>query len=171
MKAMKPCLFMARRSVLLVVAFMTLSPASSLGQQVIVGVASVIDGDTIEIHGQRIRFWGIDAPESSQLCLIQGKPWRCGQRAALALSDWIGRRTVACNERGRDRYRRVVAVCTVAGEDVAVWLVRLGWALDWPKYSKGKYAKQEDEAAAAKVGIWQGQFQMPWEWRKPHDGG
>ncbi len=46
------------------------------------GTASVIDGDTLEIHGQRIRFHGIDAPESRQLCRLDGKPWQCGKDAA-----------------------------------------------------------------------------------------
>ena len=130
-----------------------------------VGRASVIDGDTIEIHGQRIRLWGIDAPESRQLCHVQGKPWRCGQRSALALSDWIGQRTVACAERDRGRYGRVVATCSVAGEGVAAWLVRHGWALDWPRYSHRAYAGPQREAAAAKAGIWKGDFEKPWEWR------
>src|SRR5215475_8270074 len=79
------------------------------GAAAVVGVASVIDGDTIEIHGQRIRLYGIDAPEASQLCDLDGKPWRCGQASANALADNIGRRTVMCEPRDRDRYGRLVS--------------------------------------------------------------
>ena len=161
-------LAMLLSSGLILVGALTSLPDLPSAQERLVGVSSVIDGDTIEIHGQRIRIWGIDAPESSQLCYIQGKPWRCGQRASLALSDWIRRRTVTCIERGRDRYRRVVAVCSVAGDDMAAWLVRHGWALDWPRYSRRAYAEFQRLAAAAKVGVWQGDFQLPWEWRRAH---
>jgi hypothetical protein len=48
----------------------------------VAGAASVIDDDTIEVQGQRIRLHGIDAPESRQLCRLDGKPWQCGQDAA-----------------------------------------------------------------------------------------
>jgi endonuclease YncB( thermonuclease family) len=92
------------------------------------GRASVIDGDTIEIHGQRIRFFGIDAPESRQLCDINGQPYRCGQEASLALADHIGPHVVTYAQRDIDRYGRIVAVCRTAGEDLNAWMVSRSWA-------------------------------------------
>lgn len=130
------------------------------------GQASVIDGDTLEIRGQRIRLFGIDAPESGQTCERAGKAWRCGQRAAFALADKIGRRHIDCKKRDRDRYRRIVAICYLNGEDLNGWMVRQGWAVDYRQYSAGQYAGVEAEARQAKVGIWAGKFIKPWEWRQ-----
>ncbi len=64
----------------------------------------MIDGDTLEISGWRIRLHGIDAPESRQLCHLDGKPWQCGKDAANALADKIARRPVTCEDLGRDRH-------------------------------------------------------------------
>lgn len=129
------------------------------------GRASVIDGDTLEIHGERIRLEGIDAPESRQTCTRQGRAWRCGQAAALALSDWIGVRPVTCAGRSRDRYGRVLARCSVAGVDMQAWLVANGHALAYRRYSTD-YVAHEERAQAAQVGIWSGQFAAPWDWRR-----
>jgi endonuclease YncB( thermonuclease family) len=129
------------------------------------GIASVIDGDTIEVHGQRIRLHGIDAPESSQTCLdATGRNWRCGQRAALALQDLIGRRTVTCDKRGVDRYGRTISRCLVGDIDINAWLVAQGLALAYRRYSHD-YLAAEDNARAAKRGMWAGTFEPPWEWR------
>jgi hypothetical protein len=66
---------------------------------VIIGIASIIDGDTIEIHGRRIRLFGVDSPESRRLCSLNGRKYRCGQKAAFALSDFLGQHTVSCKQR------------------------------------------------------------------------
>ena len=101
------------------------------------GVASIIDGDTLEIHGKRIRLHGIDTPESRQTCLDSaGKPWRCGQKAALALADRVGRRTVRCEGKKHDRYKRLIAVCYQDKIDLNAWLVSEGWAVAYRKYSE-----------------------------------
>ncbi|MQA65205.1 MAG: thermonuclease family protein [Alphaproteobacteria bacterium] len=139
---------------------------SSTSSAEIHGIASVVDGDTIEIHGQRIRLFGIDAPESSQLCTdAAGKRWRCGQRAALALSNFISLSHLSCIEKDRDRYRRIVAVCLKGKQDINAWLVANGWALAYREYSAA-YVKEEALAKRLSVGIWAGSFVEPWAWRR-----
>ena len=129
---------------------------------------SLIDGDTIEIHGQRIRLHGIDAPEGGQTCLdAAGRNWRCGQRAALALQDLIGRRTITCDERDVDRYGRIVGRCLVGDLDINEWLVAQGLALAYRHYSRD-YVAAEDQARSAGRGMWAGSFEPPWEWRRRH---
>ena len=104
-----------------------------------VGQASVIDGDTLEVHSTRIRLWGIDAPESTQLCRGEDSdPYRCGAQAANDLDTFIARRPVSCNPINLDRYGRTVARCSVGGADLGEWLVRKGLAVDWPQYSLGR---------------------------------
>lgn len=137
----------------------------------IVGRASVIDGDTIEIHGERVRLHGIDAPEKGQPCFdAAGKPYRCGQIAAMALDEFIGASPVQCRERDVDRYGRTVAECSVRGEDIELWLVRNGHAMAYRRYSSA-YIGAEQEARNAKRGIWAGQMRPPWEWRKERRSG
>ena len=141
--------------------------AAQTTSEQIIGVASVIDGDTIEIHSTRIRLHGIDAPESRQVCQdANGKDYRCGQRAALSLSDFIGRKTVSCTPKDKDRYGRTVAVCYTGGVDINGWLVRNGYALAYRQYGGAAYAADEAAAQSAKAGIWQGSFDKPWDWRK-----
>ncbi|RWP69257.1 MAG: DUF4236 domain-containing protein [Mesorhizobium sp.] len=144
------------------------SALSTSDNNTISGRAIIIDGDTIDISGTRVRFNGIDAPESVQLCQnAKGKKYRCGQSAARALDAWLAKsRPVTCTFVEWDRYGRFVGDCYRSdGAAVAAWLVRAGHAMDWPQHSGGTYASYQDEARPAKRGIWQGEFQPPWEWR------
>jgi endonuclease YncB( thermonuclease family) len=142
-----------------------LSP-SAAHADTIAGRASVIDGDTLEIRGERIRILDIDAPESRQTCQDgSGADWRCGQKAGLALADWIGQRTVTCVTDKLDKYHRHLAHCTVAFQDMGQWMAAQGWAVP---YRDCKCEVIQDAANAAKVakrGVWSGTFTMPWDWR------
>lgn len=131
----------------------------------ITGQASVIDGDTIEIHGQRIRLHGIDEPESRQLCEQDGQKYRCGQKASLALADKIERTVVRCDKRGTDHYKRIIGICFSGEEDLNRWMVRTGWAVAYRRYSKD-YVRDEDLAHQDRIGIWAGAFEMPSDWRR-----
>jgi len=157
-----------------VVALIGFSYFSSLDVAVaaeIAGRASVIDADTIEIYGQRIRLHGVDAPEKGQECFLpDGAAWRCGQKGALALADFIAKSPVSCRQIDTDRYGRVVANCHVRDRDIEEWLVSEGWAMAYRRYSSD-YIGAEQVAKNAKRGIWTGTVQPPWEWRhQSHPG-
>ena len=148
----------------LILCLLFLSPPVTA--QTFTGVASVTDGDSLEIRGTRIRLHGIDAPESRQLCTRpSGQSWRCGQQAALALSDRIGRRSVICVARDTDRYGRTIAVCSQDGIDLNAWMVAEGWAVAYRQYSRD-YVLADTEARSAGRNIWSGTFVMPWDWRR-----
>ena len=133
----------------------------------VTGRASVIDGDTIDVQGRRIRLHGVDAPESGQRCrrafgLVE---YRCGKEAAFALADRIGARNVSCEVRDVDRYKRLVAVCRDGDQDLNGWMVRQGWALAYVRFSRD-YEGEEQEAREERRGVWRGAFVPPWEWRR-----
>jgi endonuclease YncB( thermonuclease family) len=129
------------------------------------GRARIIDGDTLEIAAQRIRLHGIDAPEMRQSCRKGSDSWPCGAEATKALRSMIQDAEVTCQERDRDRYGRIVAVCFARGEDLNAAMVRRGWALAYRRYSVD-YVDVETSARAARAGLWAGEFVPPWDWRR-----
>jgi endonuclease YncB( thermonuclease family) len=135
-------------------------------QQPLVGAARVIDGDTIEITGVRVRLEGIDAPEAGQTCgrrLIG--TWACGTAATAHLDKRIAGQEVRCENRGSDRYGRMLGVCYLGALDLNADLVRHGLAWAFLKYSR-TYVDVEAEARALRVGIWQGDATPAWEHRR-----
>jgi endonuclease YncB( thermonuclease family) len=142
------------------------APLETVSSDVVSGRASVIDADTLDIHGKRVRLVGVDAPESGQKCLDASKQLvRCGAEAANALDAWIAGNPVSCAIEGKDRYDRLLGVCTVRAASVQEWLVLNGHALAYRSYSTA-YVPMEEKAEKAKAGMWAGQFVEPWEWRK-----
>ena len=134
------------------------------------GAARVVDGDTIEIRDQKIRLWGIDAPELAQRCAEDGAVYPCGLDASHALAKRIGRKRVTCVRRDTDRYGRMVARCTVEDVDISQWMVTQGHAIAFRKYSLD-YIADEDRARATKAGLWAGEFQDPSDFRHQKRGG
>lgn len=130
----------------------------------ITGRASVIDGDTIEIHGTRIRLHGIDAPEAGQSCQLKQKSYRCGQESAFVLTDLVSNSTVTCIKKDTDRYGRMVAQCFARSVNLNEAMVKTGWALAYRDYSTD-YVHDEQHAHENKLGLWAGEFQAPWEYR------
>jgi endonuclease YncB( thermonuclease family) len=135
------------------------------------GRARVIDGDTIEIRGQRIRIFGIDAPEQDQTCERSGGvTWSCGAEATRLLRQLVGLQVIDCQVRTIDVYGRFVARCSAAGNDLAGAMVRSGLAIRAGHHSD--YAADEASARSGRLGNWSGSFQNPRDWRAAHhDGG
>lgn len=135
--------------------------------ETLIGHPSVIDGDTIEINDQRIRLHGIDAPEARQTCSRGEVEWLCGQEASKALRDALRNNPMLnCMQTDTDRYGRIVAKCfTFEGVDISGWMVSEGWALAYTRYSND-YVSAEDIAKARGLGLWAGEFQKPWAWRR-----
>ncbi len=127
--------------------------------------AAVLDGDSLSIKGKRVRLQGVDAPELGQICLVDGDSWPCGDAARSALERRISGHVVECDAVDIDRYGRTLAKCYVADVDIGSWLVSEGWAFAYRKYST-EYFVQEQEARAARRGIWRGHVLPPWHWRR-----
>ncbi len=97
-----------------IAVLVALLPAIALAD--ISGPAREIDGDTLEIAGERFRLDGIDAPELAQTCWHENGEYPCGRIARAAMLDLIaGEDTVTCETRGKDRYGRWLAVCFAGG--------------------------------------------------------
>ena len=141
-------------------------------KNIIKGNAIVIDGDTIKINLKKIRFGGIDAPESyykgkKQTCIEDNKKVFCGQISKEKLIEKIGNNSINCKiEKNKDKYKRSIGECFIKEESLSVFMVRNGYAFDWPYYSKGKFANDQEYAKINKLGFWNMKFEYPWEWKE-----
>lgn len=132
----------------------------------VAGPAKIIDGDTLEIAGQRVRLYGVDAPEADQVCRNKhGKPYDCGTNAIRTLALIVGGKKVSCAEQGKDEDGTVLAVCRLGRFDLGMQMVQMGWALAVPETGQA-YRRAELAARAVPEGLWKGGFDAPWDWRR-----
>ncbi|SFI60538.1 thermonuclease family protein [Caulobacter sp. UNC279MFTsu5.1] len=112
---------------------------------------SVHDGDTLRCGSERVRLFGVDAPEVRR-GQTPAEPFAYEARDELIR---LTRSRVACRFVERDRYGRFVGKCwSTASPDVNAALIRSGLATEYRRYSKGAYAKAEADAKAAGRGQW-----------------
>ena len=148
MKKLSPILFS-------IAILTTFSFAYSLDKNTVKGKARIIDGDTIEINHEKIRFGGINSPEKNEIGYKLAKD---------KLIEKIANSIVTCvREKNKDKYRRTVAECFINGESLSSFMVKKGYACDYVYYSKGKYAKEQKYAKANKLGIWKMKYNISWE--------
>ena len=138
---------------------------SNQNQIIISGKAKIIDGDTIHIENNKIRLHGIDAPELNQNCNYKNKDWECGQQSKKYLIQLIDSNAVNCQVIGIDRYKRYIGICYVNKLNINKMLVKNGWAIAYRYYSKA-YTDEEFIAEKMKIGIWKGEFEEPYIFRK-----
>ena len=163
-------MFLNKRKIILVFSLSTLFFFLSYS-----GVKSqdikISDGDTIKVNGEKIRFGGIDAPESyfngkKQTCKFNEKNIFCGDISKNKLIEKIGDNSVDCVlEKNKDKYKRSIGECFVNGESLSVYMVRNGFAFDWPRYSFDKFSEDQEFAKKNNLGIWAMKFEYPWVWR------
>ena len=159
-------------SIYLIFFFVTYLDAKSQETKAIEGNAFVLDGDTIKINGEKIRFSGIDAPESyykgkEQICFKEDERISCGKLSKAFLIKAISSQKVICQiEAKPDRYKRKLGECFVKQKSLSRILVRNGYAFDYPRYSKKKYAEDQEYAKDNKLGLWNMKFEFPWDFRK-----
>ena len=125
----------------------------------------IIDGDTIHLNNEKIRFTGIDTPELKQTCSKNNEIIYCGIQARQLLLNKIGKNKVNCVREGKDQYKRTLAECFVNDLSLSRFLVREGYAFAYRKYSK-KFINDEDFAKKNNMGMWSMSFEYPWDWRK-----
>jgi endonuclease YncB( thermonuclease family) len=132
------------------------------------GPAKALDIQMIEIDGQRILLFGIDSVMRKQACTLDGKIWDCWGAAMRNLQIMVDQGPATCEPVGDpDVYGRILARCKINGQSLNEQLVRKGWAVARPSETTD-YVAAEAEAKKQKLGLWQGQFQMPDVFRRSH---
>ena len=171
-------------SVLLTVsllAFLALPASAKEPFRTIEGIVTkVSDGDTIQVTDSlgtrvKVRFYGIDCPETEKGNRKTGRVSKAGQpygeEAYRALESKVDRQMVRLEVMALDRYGRTVGIVWLMERNINLEMVTDGWAWAYTQYldrpHASEYIQAEELAHKAHRGLWQqGNPQPPWEFRK-----
>lgn len=141
-----------------------LALANTVNAETLTGASRIIDGDSLEVAGQKIDLQGVDAPELGQTCSWPNKEIDCGLIAKAALMDLTAGTPVVCELEARAQDGNSLGVCRAAGYDLAEGMAHTGWALatdDAPRRYKTAMLGAQNAGRA----LWKGRFTPPWIWR------
>lgn len=128
--------------------------------------AVAVTGDIIRTGGKRYCLFGIDAPETGQYCTLpSGKTFPCGRIATTALMDLLAGASVHCKPTGKSRPSCAIARCEADGFDLSANMLHTGWALA-AEQAPPHYRELQTRAKQRRHGLWRGQFDPPWVWRR-----
>ena len=149
------------------VATLMLTSAPPQQTALISGIGIAIDGDSLRVGDTEVRLFAIDAPEANQTCGRGAQQWACGAAASAHLMKLATGRQITCTSRGEDQYGRSLGQCVANGVDLNQAMVSAGYAVAYRRFGRD-YVAAEEAAHARRLGLWQGEFQMPREFQ--HEG-
>ena len=130
------------------------------------GKPRILDGDTLEVGGQRLRLYGIEAPARDQVCRRAGQEYACGKVARAVLWALVDGREVSCAPvAAAEADGTAAAICTAGDTSLNEDMVASGWALADPA-GVVPYDQLERVAKTARRGLWTGKFDPPATWRR-----
>ncbi len=138
--------------------------AMPVSADTITGASRIIDGDSLEVAGQKIDLQGVDAPEMGQTCSWPKKQIDCGLIAKSALMDLTAGVSVVCDIGAVQGNAVALGVCRAAGYDLAEGMAHTGWAVA-TKDAPPRYKAAMAGAQTAQRALWKGWFTPPWIWR------
>lgn len=134
------------------------------------GIAKVTDGDSIKVENYRVRLLGIDAPELKQNCFdAQNQSYKCGEKSREFLINLADEKSVNCVYNGKDIYDRYLAYCFIGEVSINNEILKNGHGVIYNfRQASREEIELEKSAKNKKLGIWQGAFQLPKDYRKKH---
>ena len=128
-------------------------------------VSKILAGDRFVVNGMPVRLYGIAAPVAGQSCTdAHNRAYDCGYVSARRLQEIIGSDSVSCKIMNQNNQGELMAACSVSSFDLGAVMVEAGWAIALPQITP-IYVPYEQKARQNKAGLWEGQFQAPWEWQ------